>query len=58
MIPFVAGLDVAALTHRVVLPVAQGQVRWSMPFELLPAPSTAVAEEVSRLGKGLVSANY
>ncbi len=58
LFPLVTGLDLAALTHRVVLPIAPHKARWSMPFELLPAPSMAVAEEVSRLGKGLVSANY
>ncbi len=55
---FVSGLDVAALCHRVVLPIASKTVRWSLPFELLPVPSEGVAMEVSRLGKGLVSVNY
>jgi isopenicillin N synthase-like dioxygenase len=58
LFPFVCGQDVA-LSHRVVLPMAsKGAARWSLPFELLPVPCPAVAQEINRLGTGLVSANY
>jgi isopenicillin N synthase-like dioxygenase len=59
LFPFVTGLDVPALTHRVVIPVSpSGNARCSMPFELLPTPTADVAAEVCRLGQGLMSANH
>ena len=59
MFPWFSGMQgIAPLNHRVVVPIQEGGVRFSLPVELLAEPSEASIGEMSQLACGLVSANY